>query len=230
MINIHFSGRLVAAGAPVADGGHRLLLAEPGASGGKLVEPVHAPCLADLGDQIGFLSPQQWPGVQADPPAQALDCPAPPEGADAPAARGLGDRIARAQLGGAVHDRPRSDPLNDVELVDRCGQDVVENLPGVSPPSSYRNGDLVVASAISCAAASRMGSLMITIPRFLGADSATSRTRLAFEIHSAPRRAREREHRTVGLRAAATPGSEARITDGGRGGSGVPGAPPDSPG
>jgi hypothetical protein len=71
MINAHFSGRLVAAGAPVADGGHRLLLAEPGASGGKLVEPVHAPCLADLGDQIGFLSPQQWPGVQADPPAQA---------------------------------------------------------------------------------------------------------------------------------------------------------------
>jgi hypothetical protein len=34
----HASGRCGAGAAPVADGGHRLLLGEPGASGGHLAE------------------------------------------------------------------------------------------------------------------------------------------------------------------------------------------------
>jgi hypothetical protein len=34
------------------DGGHRLVLAEPGASGVRLVEVVRAQRLADLGDQL----------------------------------------------------------------------------------------------------------------------------------------------------------------------------------
>jgi hypothetical protein len=52
-----------------------LVLAEPGASGVHLAEPVRAQRLADLGHQLGPLSPQQRPGPQADPLTQPFGCP-----------------------------------------------------------------------------------------------------------------------------------------------------------
>jgi hypothetical protein len=62
-----------------------------------------------------------------------------------------------------------TDPLfGDVKLVDRSGLNIVEDLSGSFEAGSYGNGGLAVASAISRAAASRMGTLMIRISPFSG--------------------------------------------------------------
>ena len=51
------SGRLGAGVAPAPHGGYRLPLAEPGAGGERLIEPVRAERLADLGYQLGLPPP-----------------------------------------------------------------------------------------------------------------------------------------------------------------------------
>jgi hypothetical protein len=66
------AGRRGAGAAPVTDGGHGLLLAEPGASGERLVEPVGIQCLTDLGDQLGFVSAQQRPACRPPVVAEVL--------------------------------------------------------------------------------------------------------------------------------------------------------------
>jgi hypothetical protein len=48
---------------------------EPRTGGEHLVEPVCPQCLADLDDQLSLSSPQQRPGLQPDPSAQALGRP-----------------------------------------------------------------------------------------------------------------------------------------------------------
>ena len=47
-----------------------LLLAEPGACGGCLAEPVRVLCLADLGDQFGLALPKHRPHPEAGPLSQ----------------------------------------------------------------------------------------------------------------------------------------------------------------
>ena len=68
----HGSGRCGADAALAAGGGPRLPAVEPHAFSEHLIEPVCPQRLADLGDQLALPSPQQRPGLQADPPAQAL--------------------------------------------------------------------------------------------------------------------------------------------------------------
>jgi hypothetical protein len=53
----HGLRRLAAGAAPVPDGGDRPPLAEPGAGGKRLIEPVHAKRLAALRHQLGLAPP-----------------------------------------------------------------------------------------------------------------------------------------------------------------------------
>jgi hypothetical protein len=61
-----------AGAALVPDDGYRLLLGEPGSGGERPIDPGRAQPVPGLGHQIGLYSPQMRPGLQADPPAQAL--------------------------------------------------------------------------------------------------------------------------------------------------------------
>src|SRR5262249_30983334 len=59
-------------------GGYRLPLAEPGPGGERLVEPLRAERLAELGHQFGLGVAQRRPHPQAGPPPQALGRPGQP--------------------------------------------------------------------------------------------------------------------------------------------------------
>src|SRR5215470_3894348 len=72
----HGSGRLgVVTVGVVADGGHRLLLTEPGPGRERLTEPVVSQRLPDLGCQLGLNPPQHRPRAKPGPAAQALGRP-----------------------------------------------------------------------------------------------------------------------------------------------------------
>jgi len=66
------SGRLGAGAVLVPDDGYRLPLAELGAGGVRLVEPVCAQPLAGLGNQLGLALAQRRPHPQAGPLPQAF--------------------------------------------------------------------------------------------------------------------------------------------------------------
>jgi len=75
------SGRLGVVTGLVPDGGHHLLLAEPGPGGECPAEVVVvSQHLADLGCQLGFAAPQYRPGVQPGPAAINGDAVGPPDG------------------------------------------------------------------------------------------------------------------------------------------------------
>src|SRR6516165_2933760 len=59
----------------ISDGGRRLALAELGARGEYLVEPVGTQGLADPVRQFVFAAPQHRPGPQPGPPSQAVGRP-----------------------------------------------------------------------------------------------------------------------------------------------------------
>ena len=117
----------MAAVRAVADGGHRLLLAQPGPGRERFTEPAVPQRLADLGRELGFSPPEHRPRAEPGAAAQAFGGPGQQR-------RPFGVVLGERQLGerGQAQGHVAGDAVGQAQF-----QRLIQQLVGLAGPALH---------------------------------------------------------------------------------------------